>query len=233
MQTYILFLDTETSGLPKRLDRPCDASEWPYIVQVSWLVYTMEGQLIDEKSLYIADQDFETSASSLKIHRISDPFRRENGYPRNDIMRWLSEDLRKYEPIVVCHFAQFDLKMLEVEFYRSAVQSNLASLTIFCTMLASKTLVSGLRGERYLRLEQLHTLLCDRDRPLEYHDANVDARATAECFFALYRMGYITSDSIKQQRPLRQRKGVNFNLRSGLCYIGLILLLTILIYQLL
>lgn len=44
---YLLFLDTETTGLPTRWDWPCaELQYWPRVAQLAWLVYDGAGKLI-------------------------------------------------------------------------------------------------------------------------------------------------------------------------------------------
>lgn len=45
LKDYLLFIDTEATGLPKKWNLPYNTpGNWPDAVQISWLLYTKEGQ---------------------------------------------------------------------------------------------------------------------------------------------------------------------------------------------
>jgi len=57
VNNHLLFIDTETSGLPKKWNKPYDTlGNWPHAVQVAWLVYSESGELIKEENFYIRDE---------------------------------------------------------------------------------------------------------------------------------------------------------------------------------
>jgi DNA polymerase-3 subunit epsilon len=198
-----MFLDTEASGEPVSWDvSSMDCRDWPYLVQISWVIYSMDGNEVKRENLYIDEQDFTSTSSALKIHKITDQFRQQNGYSRKEVLNRLLLDLRKYDPLLVCHFLKFDLNLLKVELKRVEMQYDLDQIPAFCTMLATRYL-AGTAKARPLRLSQLYAILFYNTLQ-NYHDALCDALATAECFFELSKSRYITEKTIVEQ--INERK---------------------------
>ena len=80
MRDYLLFIDTETSGLPPKWDVPySERDNWPYSVQIAWVIYTKDGQEIKKENHYVKDNDFEISPAAFRIHGISKAFLQEHG----------------------------------------------------------------------------------------------------------------------------------------------------------
>jgi len=198
-----MFLDTEASGEPVSWDVPSvDCSHWPYMVQISWVIYTTDGKEIKREKFYIDERDFKSTSSALKIHKITDLFRQQHGNSRNDVLSRLLLDLRKYNPLLICHFLKFDITLLKVELDRAKIQFDLDKVPAFCTMLATRFLAGTAKG-RPLHLSQLYTILFYKTLQ-NNHDALCDTLATAECFFELSKSGHITERSILEQ--INQRK---------------------------
>ncbi len=210
MNAYLLFVDTETSGLPKDWSKPySDRDNWPHLVQVAWEVYTPQGELLKSENAYIRPSDYEMSAESLRIHGISREFLENNGESRYSVLQRLQQDLLQYKPLVVGHFMQLDFHMLGLGFYRAGLDNPLEQLPTFCTMQATGHFVREAR-HRHLRLNELYLRLFGEPLQNE-HDAATDAQATARVFFELWRKGDIDEESIRLQQepspaqPLRRK----------------------------
>jgi DNA polymerase-3 subunit epsilon len=199
VREYLLFIDTEASGLPKNWSLPYDSvGNWPYCVQISWLVYDKSGKIIKEENHYIKNDDFTIAASATKIHGITRSFLNERGENRLDILQLLAHDLQQYAPLVVGHFMQFDIHILGADFFREGIKNPIVKENSFCTMLGSTHLIKN-PSVKFLRLGQLYKMLFDKKLE-NAHDALVDARATATCFFELLKRGEIDEDIIIQQQ---------------------------------
>lgn len=210
MNAHLLFVDTETSGLPKDWGKPySDRENWPHLVQVAWQVYTCDGTLIKTENFYIRPSDYEMNPVSQRIHGISREFLEENGYGRYEVLEKLQRDLLHFKPLVVGYFMQLDFKMLSLGFYRAGLDNPLEELPTFCTMLATSHFVREAR-HRHIRLGELYLRLFGQPLQNE-HDALTDASATARCYFELWRNGDIDETTVqlqqepKQPMPLRQK----------------------------
>lgn len=204
MTDYLLFIDTEASGLPKKWDLPYSARDnWPFCVQVSWIIFTREGQKVKQENHFIKENDFEIAPSAIKIHGITKSFLDENGERRENVMKMLYDDVCSYQPLVVGHFMQFDYHMMEVDFLRTGIENPVKKEMIFCTMLATTHLVRN-PVAKFLGLGDLYETLFNKTLKNQ-HNALVDAKATAECFFELIRRGEINDETIiNQQKEIRK-----------------------------
>jgi DNA polymerase-3 subunit epsilon len=228
---YLLFIDTEASGLPKNWNLPYDSpGNWPYCVQISWLVFTKEGRKIKEENHYIKDSDFIIDVSATKVHGITRDLLEKKGEYRKVVLQLLQEDFTRYNPLAVGHFMQFDLHMLGADYYRAEMGDPIKNGGIFCTMLGSKHLVKN-PALRFLRLDQLYEMLFKK-RLEHSHDALVDAGATAACFFEMMKRGEINEEIITQQQKEFFKKK-SFPEKYGcLPMISLIFLTVLILYNL-
>nr|WP_255651045.1 3'-5' exonuclease [Cesiribacter sp. SM1] len=203
-----MFVDTETSGLPKDWKKPySEVGNWPYIVQLAWVVYTKAGEEVKSENHYIKPLDFSISEISREIHGIGDEFLMEHGKARKEVMQLLHKDLQHYQPLVVGHFMQLDYHMMGLGFYRAGLSNPLYSLPAFCTMQLTNNFYRE-TGYKYMRLDQLYYRLFGIQLK-QQHNALVDATATARCFFELWRKGEITESVVAEQKQsyaLKERK---------------------------
>ncbi|SNR86275.1 MULTISPECIES: 3'-5' exonuclease [Hymenobacter] len=201
-QEYLLFVDTETTGLPRGWDQPYTKEpNWPYIAQLGWAVYTVGGEQVKADQDYLLVPAGSMPASAIAIHGLTPAFLQEHGQPPHVVLQRLLSDLETYQPRVIGHFLQLDFHVLGAAFERAGLPNPLLALPQFCTMTATKPSLPNAPHERHLRLHELHELLFDEalERP---HDAYVDALATARCFFELQRRGWLTDDILLGQLPL-------------------------------
>ena len=212
MNDYILFVDTEASGLPVNWDLPYSATDnWPSAVQVSWLIYTRDGQEIKREDHFILNTDFVITPKAMEIHGINPGILGVKGKERISVMQMLANDLIQYQPLVVGHFIQLDYHILSADFYRAGLENPLANLPLFCTMLATTQLVwtpmpkSLLLGDLYAYLFY---------KPLQnQHNALSDAEAAASCYFELMKRGEINPKLVEKQQEQASIK--NLKKKSG------------------
>ena len=201
MKEYLLFVDTETSGIPRDWNQPYARRDtWPHIAQLAWVVCTADGQEVKAENHYIQPSDYDMDSASGSVHGLTLEFLRAHGQPRHAVMQRLQRDLLHYQPLVVAHFMQLDFHMMGVSFHRAGLQNPLAQLPMFCTMRATGGLMRR-PAQGFLRLGELYQRLF-REPLLQEHDALVDARATARCYFELRRQGAITNETVAQQDPV-------------------------------
>lgn len=226
MLNYLLFIDTETSGLPKKWNRPyATPNNWPYAIQVAWTIYTKEATLVKEENFFIKDESIRIEPGAQKIHGITKDFLQQHGVTKTEVLHKLSKDLEHYQPMIVGHCLELDFHILGAEYNRSALENLLADKKHFCTMLSTTHLVRN-PAAKYLRLGELYALLFSETFP--QHNALNDARATAQCFFEMLQRGDITEEKIASQ-PLLREPALSKKTKS---YSPLILLILIIIFVL-
>lgn len=228
MRSYLLFIDTEASGLPKKWNVPYSQNDnWPFIAQISWVIYTPDGKEVKCRDYYINNDDFKSTSSAIKIHGITDEIRKTKGEDRTEVMAALAADLYQYEPLLVGHFTELDLHMIGADFYRAGIENPALRLPSFCTMIATKHLVRNPQAD-YMRLGELYAMLFSRKLENQ-HNSLADARATADCFFELLRNGDITEQVIeKQQEAMNKIKSESKYASLGIPVL-IVFLLTVLI----
>lgn len=202
MRDYLLFVDTETSGIPKDWRASYeDNSQWPYIVQLAWVVYSRDGQFVKEENYYISDHDFKISKASQEIHGINRAFLLENGRSRQEVMQQFKKDVEDFQPLLVGHYVKLDYHMLGVEFFRTQLDNPVAGLPTFCTMKATDDYIRY-PFRKYLSLGELYKRLTQK--PLaKPHNALTDAQATATCFFIMRERGDINEEKINSQKAVQ------------------------------
>lgn len=227
MTDNLLFIDTEASGLPKKWNAPYSkVNNWPFSVQVSWLIYNCNGLLIKQENHYINNYDFEITPAALEIHGITREYLNQHGEPRHQVMQLLAADLENYKPILIGHFMELDFHVISADFFRSGIENPAKNLPLFCTMLATKKLRKNPQN-KYLRLGQLYQMLFHQ--PLSgQHNALIDVKATAKCFFELSKTGEIDDEYIYQQQSLKNYVPP-FNRFVGWLVVFLILLLLVIL----
>ncbi|PRD56222.1 3'-5' exonuclease [Sphingobacterium gobiense] len=208
MKTHLLFIDTETSGIPQRWNRPySDEKNWPHVIQVAWIVYEASGVEIKRTSKYIYENDIDITPSSYDVHGITSTFLKQHGDKRKEVLRKLAHDIQKYKPLIIGHFVELDVQVLSADYYRANLKNPFIHQSFFCTMLDSEKYVAN-PSITYFRLPQLHEYLFDN--PLtEIHEAEQDASATAKCFFELWNRHEITASDMERQQKMFSQK-LNF-----------------------
>lgn len=232
MSQYLLFIDTEATGLPKKWNRPySNTKNWPHIVQLAWIIYTQNEQEVKRENHYVINSDFKISAEAKKIHGITPHFLAQNGKNRNLIMSLLADDLQQYQPMIIGHFIELDLHLLNADFYRTGIANNLKNLPVFCTMLASTKYVQNY-GVDNLRLAELYALLFNK-KAENLHNALGDALNTAESYFELIKRGDITAELIEKQQEIILKKEYTNDkaIKLGYC-IFVFILLSIIVFLL-
>ncbi len=224
-----MFIDTEASGLPKNWNLPYNVKDnWPYSVQVAWVIYTKQGQKIKEENFYIHNHDFTVSKSATKIHGITEEFLHKNGQNREKVMRLFADDVNEYHPLVIGHFMEFDFHILGADFYRSGIEFPVKKEDTFCTMLSTRHLAKN-PAVKFLPLGQLHEILFNTSFAHQ-HNAIEDANATALCFFELIKRGDVNEEIIEQQQKEVLKKGILPKQREWIIPVLIIVLLAILIF---
>ena len=192
LKDYLLFIDTEATGLPKKWNLPYStAGNWPDAVQVSWIMYTKDGQKVKEENHYISNNDTAISPGAFSVHGLTKNFLQQNGMLRKQVLAILSKDMLYYQPMIVGHFTKLDYHIIGMSYFKEGIDNPMEKLSIFCMMKASQDLQQN-PNSKFLRLGQLYELLFKHPL-LSQHNAIADAAATAKCFFELVKTNEIKS----------------------------------------
>ena len=189
---YYLFFDTETTGVPKDWNAPIgDLNNWPRLVQLAYLVYDTEGNLVLSKETVIKPDGFLIPKAASDVHGITTDYAIKNGSNLSVVLADFKEQCIKAE-FLVAHNINFDSKIMGAEFLRKLSRNPLSDHKQLCTMEASTDYckIQGRFGYKWPKLSELHMKLFGDDFE-GAHDALADIEATARCFWELRRLGLI------------------------------------------
>ncbi len=189
-----LTFDTETTGLPRdRRGRIDDSSNWPYIVQLSWILYDNEtNRLLKSNDIIGIDDSVEISKESIAVHGITRKRCRDEGIPiRRAIIKF--QKAMADANVVIAHNLEFDKKLMMAECARNKLRHEFYnSKGYYCTMKNSINLckieatnaTTGEKYFRYPRLSYLHEFLF-QTIPAGTHDALVDILICFRCYYKI------------------------------------------------
>lgn len=187
-----LFFDTETTGLPRNWKAPVsDLNNWPRLVQLAFLYYDRNGNMISGGDFIIKPEGFTIPIDASKIHGISTEKALREGQSLLPVLQHFNS-LIEQASYLVAHNMSFDEKIVGAEFLRSGMQNSIPQKNKICTMESTTNYcaINGPYGYKWPKLSELHYKLF-RTSFEEAHNAAVDISATAKCFWELRKLGKI------------------------------------------
>ena len=186
----LLFVDTETTGLPGKKYPPFSPhTHWPRLVEIAWIDCKTDGSTIAEYASIIKPDSFTIPRSATAIHGITTEHARDVGADIVPIIEkfQVSIDNCLY---VVGHNVDFDLTVIAAEAIRAGFPIPFRIPRKICTMRSSAKFCNLKRGAgyKYPTLSELHQKLFGSPFPNSHRALN-DARACMKCFFELTRRG--------------------------------------------
>lgn len=187
-----LFFDTETTGLPRNWRAPAtDVNNWPRLVQLAYLQYDNEGNLITKGNHIILPEGFTIPADSARIHGITTERAAREGVKLSRVLNEFNQ-LIADASYLVAHNMSFDEKIVGCEFLRNQMRDPIPAKRRICTMQSTTDFCNlpGQYGPKWPKLSELHYKLFNANFD-EAHNAAVDITATARCFWELKRRGVL------------------------------------------
>lgn len=205
MAFRIIVIDVETTGLPRKRNAPAtDVDNWPYPVQIAWILFKCShagrpGRILNRASHLIRPDGWVIPRESSEIHGIPHERAILEGKPLRDVMEEVNT-LASSASAVCCHNTAFDIPVLISAALRSGVPVHSQSIPqkpTICTMEIGKQ-VCGIIKEytgkngvfRRLKppkLSELYERLFGKSFEGRLHDAAEDCRATVECLDVIMR----------------------------------------------
>jgi DNA polymerase III epsilon subunit-like protein len=190
----ILVFDTETTGLPtERNASIISTHKWPYIVQLSYLIFDTEINMVYDyvDKIIKLPPGIKISEESENIHKISDEMSQTKGHDIKQSLIDFNKALLNID-LVIGHNISFDKRVIMVECIRHKIQQNFTLNSRrkpeYCTMKNSidlcKILVTRANGSDYFKfpkLMELHKHLFDFV-PEGLHNSMVDVLACLRCY---------------------------------------------------
>ncbi|MCF7906640.1 3'-5' exonuclease [Patescibacteria group bacterium] len=187
---YIIF-DTETVGLPNNWNAPfSDLENWPRMVQIAWMIFDENKTLIKKVSKIIKPEGYIIPEEIAKIHRITTERAIKEGYDLKEVLLEFNKDVENND-YLIAHNIAFDEAIVSSEFLRKEMESNLDSVEKICTMKESRDFFKRRTGkEKWAKLTELYIELFGETFE-DAHDALVDVKACAKCYFEMVDKGII------------------------------------------
>lgn len=190
-----LVFDTETTGLPEKRDASIfETDQWPYIVQLSFLLYDVTNHHLLELEDLIINCDIDVPEEASKIHGITTTMCRTRGININTALDVFDNALKKAD-VVVGHNISFDKRLYMVETIRrnrtQYFTKNKIRKQEFCTMKHGKDLCkiektsqSGEKYYKYPTLSELYLYLFKK-KPQGVHNSLNDILACFRCYYKM------------------------------------------------
>ena len=191
----IIFFDTETTGLPKSYNAPISNTQnWPRMVQLAFIEYFEDGTLAAEHNYIIKPEGFSIPTQTSNIHRITTERANAEGRDLQEVLTIFNNAVKE-SVLLVAHNFDFDKCIIGAELFRKSFDTNVfMSKRNFCTMKNKNVIdfckISGNYGYKWPKLDELHYKLFQK-RITDAHDASIDIRATANCFWELLKRGVV------------------------------------------
>jgi DNA polymerase-3 subunit epsilon len=202
----VLFLDTETNGLPKNMFAPhTQPNCWPAVLQLSWAIYTVTGSTM--KSVTKRDIGLTLDASvpwdtgAAKIHGITEIEARHGVDPAIAFAE-LEKVLTTVDAIVA-HNLAFDKPVIRAAAYAVGNRTvwPTSDVTEICTMRTSRDIVClpsspfAKYKHKVPKLNELYAWLYGHSYEMlgaSLHSAQADTHCLSQCFLGLLRKGHIS-----------------------------------------
>jgi DNA polymerase III epsilon subunit-like protein len=193
----LLIFDTETTGLPPNRGTPLiTTARWPYVVQLSYMIYDTNTNIIinNVDTLIKLPPGICVPEDSTKIHGITHKMCDEQGCDIKEVLLEFNNALLHVDKLIG-HNIQFDKSILTVEYIRSRLTNNFTYNNIpimeFCTMFNSielcslyRTNNSGRTYKKYPKLVELHEKLFN-ETPSGLHNAMADVIVCLRCYYKM------------------------------------------------
>jgi len=187
----VLIFDTETTGLPKDYKGSIyDSDNWPYIVQLSYILF----DCTQNKILRNVDDIIKVEnipASSTEIHKITQDMSNTQGISIQEALHRFNK-VAKQATRLIAHNIQFDKKLIIVESIRNKIASVFVNKpSLYCTMKSTinickieKEWPDGSKYFKYPTLSELHHHLF-ATYPKGTHNAQIDILICLRCYYYL------------------------------------------------
>lgn len=182
-QERILFIDTETTGFPKK--GAAIQEDQARVCQIAMLLCDLEGKSLIEFVCYIKPDGWQVGEEAGKVTGITTDYCHSHGLTQASVMNVFFK-LASMSTEIVAHNAAFDYGMMKIEDAYLRSIDKLGSVDPFqkpwtCTMKPNTHITGG----KWPRLDEALKHYCDRELGSFAHDAMYDVKACRDIYFAM------------------------------------------------
>jgi DNA polymerase-3 subunit epsilon len=211
----VLVFDTETTGLPtERNASITECNKWPYIVQLSYILYDVEEKkmISCRDDIIQLDPTINISEKSIEIHGITHKKCQRKGIAIKEAINIFNDHLKQAD-CVVGHNISFDKRMIMVECIRNQLRQqftvNGVRMSECCTMRHFTEVCNLHRvsknGHSYLKFPTLSETYNHlfRTQPKNTHDAMADVIICLRCYvYGLHSGQDISKEACRSLKEL-------------------------------
>ena len=198
----ILFFDTETTGLPLNYKAPAiDSTNWPRMIQFGYILSDSGRNVIEKGSFLIIPDGYVIPEAVSNIHHITTEKARTAGISLTEALNRI-DALSSDVSLLVGHNVDFDIHVVDAEYYRVRKKLRLSNIPYICTM-RSGAYFCGLPNNKWPKLSELYQRLFNKSFD-DQHDAYSDTKAAFQCFWGLIDQNIISigGSSEKSEVPI-------------------------------
>lgn len=161
------------------------------MVQLAYLLYDEEAHLVNSRNVIIRPQGFVIPQDASRIHGITTERAMIEGISLSVALSEFHNHIQQCQ-YLVAHNMSFDEMIVGAEFLRTNMTNSLACKKKLCTkhLTTDYCAIPGNYGYKWPKLSELHYKLFKTNFD-EAHDASVDIKITAKCFWELKRLGIL------------------------------------------
>lgn len=187
MSETFLFIDTETTGFPKK--GSLIAQGQARVCQLAMLLTDNQGKSLMEFSSLICPDNWSISEGAAKVHGFTDDLCAEFGLDFRAAFSMYGK-FAGLASMIVAHNSDFDKGMMDIEqeyyfeklsLYPEAKEDHRIKTPWHCTMKTNTHITGG----KWPKLEETLRHYCNRSLGDSAHDAMYDVKACKDIFFAV------------------------------------------------
>lgn len=191
---FYMFFDTETVGLPSNFNAPSsDIRNWPRLLQLSWILTDVSGNIIREEDHFIDPDGFDIPQYLYRINGITPEITKTWGERIDSVLESFVNDLN-YVKTIVGHNVVFDQRVVGAELIRLGKPDIIANINSIDTMIESADFcdIPSANGKdpKFPKLQELYNVLFQEDFT-DAHNSLNDVKATMKCFWRLKELDII------------------------------------------
>lgn len=196
----LIFVDTETTGLPKRRSVPVVEAprNWPDIISIAWSIYEVDNNqavCLGRKYHVIKPEGWIIHPKAEEIHGISIQEANRIGKPMSDVMSEFQKDAT--DCTLVAHHIQFDLNVIQNAFYWRMGGQKWEPVNTFCTMESC-----GIRNNgKPPKLDYLYEKITGEPPMPDAHQAARDVLALEKIYWTYMKIQVIEPEVEPEPEP--------------------------------
>ncbi len=188
----ILLYDISANGLPKSYSAPwSDPFNWPRMIHIAWLEYSMEGKLIAQHDHLIKPENWDLSEKMEKMHHVTMEELRTSGEELLSVLEQMKKSIDENKYLFSFNQA-YNENILLSEFNRKNIDHRLFQTERFCLMRETTYFckIPGKKGYKWPSLQELHETIFGQ-RFAGGNNAKIDLIALTKCFNHLWTNGHL------------------------------------------